>query len=700
MNDSIENFVRIAWTHAWQLTSLILLVSLVVWLVGKPRPHLATVLWLLVIFKCLMPPVWSSTSGVFCWLQPASGTSAAPSESRDNRSTAAETVVVQASPAEQATFPDPASATRNSLASNPQSERSWPLPWKITLCLAWLGGLLGYSLLTAVRWNRCWRAIQAEQVPPPAELSQLLARLQQKLDVRRPVRLIITSSDIGPAVVGLWRPTIVLPQAVVAGRDPRGLEPLLAHELLHIRRGDLWVALLQLLAQGVWWFHPLVHWASRGLTSDTERSCDEEVIARLGCQPASYARTLLAVLELKHQLHPVPAFPGVRPVDVTRQRLERIMKMGQGSRRSTPWWCWVVLASLAILLLPGAALLVPAKEKPDTSTAPRLESTLVTAFMDSTTSPPAAEGELSDFTYDVKDLLAKLQKEDAGASAESTRLYLTDMLRWLLPNAEKPQNERVLGWHDEQLVVRTTKAGHQRVAEQLAIFRESGFHQYVMEIRLVRAPAELQSAFRSKWETIQSPEAESFDAWLAAAEDASDKNQNRFESVIQRQPPALLTITNDAQVKDFMVKCQGDKRTSILSAPKVTTLNGQYCRVESASYRPFVVGLKPAEGGATEPRIRVVEAGWKLRLRAAGQASGKVKLDFALAQTEVRKVDVVEYPLGIVQVPEVAESRLHTAVTIEPGESIVLRGLESTGEEGKKVEPLWVLVRVAKIDER
>jgi hypothetical protein len=131
-------------------------------------------------------------------------------------------------------------------------------------------------------------------------------------------------------------------------------------EVLHIRRGDLWVGLLQTLAQALWWFHPLVWWVGRLTTREAERCCDEEVLGELKCDPASYARALLDVLDLKSQLKPVPVFPGVRPVDVTSQRLERIMSLRQGCRRRSPWWCWLVAIGAAALTLPGAAFVVSA----------------------------------------------------------------------------------------------------------------------------------------------------------------------------------------------------------------------------------------------------------------------------------------------------------------------------------------------------
>ncbi|MCP4589837.1 MAG: hypothetical protein GY842_03765, partial [bacterium] len=64
-----EGLARLAWTQAWQVTILILVVAVLTRLVARNRPHLAHVLWLVVLVKCVTPPVFCSTSGVFCWMQ-------------------------------------------------------------------------------------------------------------------------------------------------------------------------------------------------------------------------------------------------------------------------------------------------------------------------------------------------------------------------------------------------------------------------------------------------------------------------------------------------------------------------------------------------------------------------------------------------------------------------------------------------------
>ncbi len=226
----------------------------------------------------------------------------------------------------------------------------------------WAAGTVLISGIALVRFALCLRRLRRTQIEAGDVLEELVSDLRERLRIRATVRLLVSDSPLGPAVVGLWRPTIVLPAVVVRNKTREQLEPIIAHELLHVRRGDLWIGLLQTTVHALCWWHPLMWWASLAVTREAERCCDEAAIAELGCPPATYARSLLRVLELKQELKPIPAFPGVRPVDVTSNRLERIMKLGQGSCRRTPWWCWMVGLLVAVVVLPGAGYLAAGDE--------------------------------------------------------------------------------------------------------------------------------------------------------------------------------------------------------------------------------------------------------------------------------------------------------------------------------------------------
>lgn len=95
-----------------------------------------------------------------------------------------------------------------------------------------------------------------------------------------------------PFVLGFFPPKIYL---------PRGLEEphrsyVLAHERLHLRRGDfLWKSLF-FLAAAVHWFNPVLWLAWRLFCRDLEASCDEGVLWKLPEQERTgYARALLAL---------------------------------------------------------------------------------------------------------------------------------------------------------------------------------------------------------------------------------------------------------------------------------------------------------------------------------------------------------------------------------------------------------------------
>jgi hypothetical protein len=136
-----------------------------------------------------------------------------------------------------------------------------------------------------------------------------------------------------------------------------------------VRRGDTWVARLQLVAQIVWWFHPLVWWMNRELVRQRERCCDEEVVASLNGNRVNYARCLVNVLEAKLSLEPLWGLPGVRPAELTRRRLEEIMKRPNMTNRRAPHWCGFVALAIALVVLPSSSLRLSAQDNDATVAA-------------------------------------------------------------------------------------------------------------------------------------------------------------------------------------------------------------------------------------------------------------------------------------------------------------------------------------------
>jgi beta-lactamase regulating signal transducer with metallopeptidase domain len=376
MNNS--NALSILVTQTWQIALLAIVVWGVTRMLAKNRPHLAHALWLLVLIKTLTPPIWSSPTSPFSWIATTSNTQQAASHEQLLESTAAMAKSRQMDRAARLgksetpigphlVEPDSVSVDLQkpesgvSAVSRPKGEsgstaNKSTFGWQRVVFWLWCGGaLLGLAMLV-VRYSLFLRWMRTTTELKSTEVADLAIQLSRQLGLRCRVRVRILESPVGPVVLGLFRPTVVLPAAIVRGKPASELAPLLAHELIHFRRGDLWWALIQVLSKNLFWFHPLVHFAARQVTREAERSCDEETIASLGCTPAAYARCLLGVLEQKHQLRVAPALPGVRPVEITSARLERVMKLGNGIHRKTPVWTWLVLLLGCVFTLPGAAM--------------------------------------------------------------------------------------------------------------------------------------------------------------------------------------------------------------------------------------------------------------------------------------------------------------------------------------------------------
>ena len=353
----------LAWSQVWQVTVVALIVGLLVRLFCRHRPHLAYLLWLLVIIKCLTPPIYSSPTGIFSWAVTRLQT--APPPAAEEQASVWAPTTEHVSSIDEHPFESDSTTVATPIETFLETEAETTfkppenrLPVTTVLGIIWLCGAVAYAGIVMGMWVRWSLSLRNSTVAADAALVALVAELSQRLGVRRKVRLVVTSKHLGPVVYGLFRPTLLLPELLWSERSTKRIEAILAHELTHVRRGDAPIGLLQLIAQVVWWFHPLIWWANRQTCREKERCCDEEAVARLGCEPGQYAQGLLDVLKLKQRLRPIFAFPGVRPGEITSKRMEEIMEPARRFHRRTPRWCWLVMLAAAALILPGRELVI------------------------------------------------------------------------------------------------------------------------------------------------------------------------------------------------------------------------------------------------------------------------------------------------------------------------------------------------------
>ena len=111
-----------------------------------------------------------------------------------------------------------------------------------------------------------------------SHLQQIALEAARLVGVTGEVRLLASPLVQSPMLVGFFRPTILLPSEHLPDSDARYI---LAHELTHFRRRDLWKKFLMNMIQCIHWFNPVVYLLSRDFAYWLETSCDEEVVSSL-----------------------------------------------------------------------------------------------------------------------------------------------------------------------------------------------------------------------------------------------------------------------------------------------------------------------------------------------------------------------------------------------------------------------------------
>lgn len=180
-----------------------------------------------------------------------------------------------------------------SLAEGAVSVLSRESGWAQLIVTVWLigVGLSSLRLFAATAW--VYRTVRQSQ-PVPVEMQQMAARLAQRLGLRRVPRIGVSSAVSEPLALQWFRPLVLLPVSWLTDVPPALLEAVLAHELAHIRRHDLWVNLLQRIVETLGFFHPCVWWVSRQIRLERELCCDADAVRATG-QPVLYAQALETV---------------------------------------------------------------------------------------------------------------------------------------------------------------------------------------------------------------------------------------------------------------------------------------------------------------------------------------------------------------------------------------------------------------------
>jgi bla regulator protein blaR1 len=326
----MRTLLEYALANAAAATALAL-VALAVGFVVR-RPAVRNALWVLVLVRLVLPPVWTVplpvpiddpepvevASAVADPIPPPAGPAAVEEW----------TLVFDLPGEEAATEPV---AAEPAVVAPAVEEAPTPFPTYAVIGGVWAAGCGLVFARAAWRVGRFRRALRDARVAPEA-IQQQAATLATAIGLRWCPTVLVVPGRVSPA---LWMPgllprqaRVLLPAGLVAVLDEGQRAAVLAHELAHLRRGDPWVRWLEVLVGGLYWWFPLVAWFRRHLRASEEACCDLWVVAALGGRRA-YATALVETAAFLGGPAPIASpilTSGAGPVLDLQRRVTMIMQ--------------------------------------------------------------------------------------------------------------------------------------------------------------------------------------------------------------------------------------------------------------------------------------------------------------------------------------------------------------------------------------
>ena len=160
----------------------------------------------------------------------------------------------------------------------------------------WMAGSLIFISVHVISYFHCKRQVmQKGRMVKDVHILRQVSERKRELQIRRTIRVMTYAEAGSPMVIGFRKPVLVLPTEQYSAEE---LFFILKHEMIHLKRGDICVKLLLVMANAVHWFNPVIWIMRREAAVDMELSCDERVTQGLDdAVRKAYTETLLSVLQ-------------------------------------------------------------------------------------------------------------------------------------------------------------------------------------------------------------------------------------------------------------------------------------------------------------------------------------------------------------------------------------------------------------------
>ena len=227
--------------------------------------------------------------------------------------------------------------------------------------LVWIIGSLIFIFVHLISYSHYKRQVlkNGKMIKETRILSQIF-RLKRELHISRTVCVMEYDEAESPMIIGFIKPVLVLPKEQYNSED---LFFILKHELVHFKRGDVYLKLLFVTANAVHWFNPIIWIMQKEAVIDMELSCDERVTQGTSFElRKAYTETLLSMLHKQCVRKTVLSTQFYGGKKIMKKRFKNILIRNRKKNGISILICAVVL-SITLGMLVGCSVTKENTEK-------------------------------------------------------------------------------------------------------------------------------------------------------------------------------------------------------------------------------------------------------------------------------------------------------------------------------------------------
>lgn len=218
--------------------------------------------------------------------------------------------------------------------------------YKNIICILWFLGIGIASCYIVFPYIAFKIKIEKEPSISNDYNDAILNQCKQILKSKSSLPLIYSNKVNVPSLIGIIKPSIVIPHNMIKNLTPEEIKYIFIHELVHYKRKDNLLFLIITLTLVVYWFNPILWLCFKFMKKDCELSCDFVVLSYLN--PKEHKLYGVTLIKLTEYTNINKTLLGTSAIISNKNIKRRIIMISKFKKKSL---LWVILAtSLTVII--------------------------------------------------------------------------------------------------------------------------------------------------------------------------------------------------------------------------------------------------------------------------------------------------------------------------------------------------------------